>query len=85
MYTGNDLHRGPPERPDARQGRATSDKGVKVALLFVFFHKRPCGPLANSLFHHRPHSKARPKVPLEAAYHKADDAIQEIIHLLKAT
>ncbi len=56
-----------------------------MALLFVFFHKRPCGPLANSLFHHRPHSKARPKVPLEAAYHKADDAIQEIIHLLKAT
>ncbi len=63
MYTGNDLHHGPPERPDARQGRATSDKGVKVALLFVFFHRRLCGPLANSLFHHRLHSKARPKVP----------------------
>jgi hypothetical protein len=61
-----------------------TDKGVKVALPFVFFHKRLCGPLANSLFQHRPHSKARPKVPLEAAYHKADDAIQEIIHLLKA-
>jgi hypothetical protein len=28
--------------------------------------------------------KVHPKVPLEAAYHKADDAIQEIIHLLKA-
>ena len=61
-----------------------TDKGVKVALLFLFFHKRLCGPLANSLFHHRPHSKTLSKVPLEAAYHKADDAIQEIIHLLKA-
>jgi hypothetical protein len=61
-----------------------TDKGVKVALLFLFFHKRLCGPLANSLFHHRPDGKAHPKVPLEAAYHKADDAIQQIILLLKA-
>jgi hypothetical protein len=38
-----------------------TDKGVKVALLFLFFHKRLCGPLANSLFHHRPHGKAHPK------------------------
>ena len=29
-------------------------KGVKVAALFVLFHKRVCGPLANTLFHHRP-------------------------------
>ena len=61
-----------------------TDKGVKVALLFIFFHKRLCGPLANSLFHRRPDGKAHPQVPLEAAYHKADDAIQKIIHLLKA-
>jgi hypothetical protein len=61
-----------------------TDKGVKVAPLFLFFHKRLCGPLASSLFHRRPDGKAHPKVPLEAAYHKADDAIQEIIHLLKA-
>ena len=55
-----------------------------MALLFLFFHKRLCGPLANSLFHHQPSSKALPKIPLEAAYHKADEAIQEIIQLLKA-
>jgi hypothetical protein len=61
-----------------------TDKGGKVALLFLFFHKRLCGPLANSLFHHRPDGKAHPKVPPEVAYHKADGAIQEIIHLLKA-
>ena len=29
-------------------------KGVQVALLFLFFHKRLCGPLANSRFHHKP-------------------------------
>jgi hypothetical protein len=60
-----------------------TDKGIRVALLFLLFHKRLCGPLANSLFHHRPDSKFQPKSPLEAAYHKADDAVQEIIHLLK--
>jgi hypothetical protein len=30
-----------------------TDKSVKAALLFILFHKRVCGPLANSLFHHR--------------------------------
>ncbi len=29
-------------------------KGTKAALIFILFHKRVCGPLANSLFHHRP-------------------------------
>ena len=40
-----------------------TDKGLKVALLFLFFYKRLCGPLANSLFHHRPDGKEHPKVP----------------------
>ena len=31
-----------------------TDKGTKAALMFILFHKRVCGPLANSLFHHRP-------------------------------
>jgi hypothetical protein len=55
-----------------------------VALLFLLFHQRLCGPLANSLFHHRPDPKARVNSPLDAAYHKADAAIEDIIHLLKA-
>ena len=59
-------------------------KGLKVALLFLLFHKRLCGPLANSLFHHRTQSIDRPKAPLESAYNKADTAIQEIIDLLEA-
>jgi len=31
-----------------------TDKGSRVALLFVLFHQRVCGPLANSLFQRRP-------------------------------
>ena len=54
----------------------------KVALLFLFFHKRLCGPLANSRFHHRPDTIHQPASKLEAAYHRADNAIQQIVDLL---
>src|SRR5215469_11914046 len=63
--------------------RLTS-KGVQVALLLLFFHKRLCGPLAYSRFHHQPDSIHRPHSKLEAAYHKADLAIQHVIDLLAA-
>ena len=43
-----------------------------------------CGPLANSRFHHRPNPAQRPNSKLEAAYHKADNAIQSIVDLLAA-
>jgi hypothetical protein len=59
-------------------------KGVRVALLFPLFHKRLCGPLANSRFHHTPDPAHAPKSKLEAAYYKADKAIQNIIDLLAA-
>lgn len=52
--------------------------------MFVLFHKRICGPLANSLFHHRPEKTAKPPAKIEAAYHRADDAIDRLIHLLAA-
>jgi hypothetical protein len=61
-----------------------TDKGLKAALLFLFFHKRISGPLAHSLFHHRPNPQHQPKTKLEAAYHKADQSIDKIIDLLKA-
>jgi hypothetical protein len=71
-----------------RQGRSYSyrltTKGVKVAALFVLFHKRVCGPLANTLFHHRPTKTATLPAKIEAAYHKADVAIQHVIDLLAA-
>jgi len=72
------------QRDGSRYAYRLTDKGVSVALLFLFFHKRLCGPLANSRFHHQPDSRHRPHSKLEAAYHKADKAIQEIIDLLAA-
>jgi hypothetical protein len=61
-----------------------TDKGTKAALMFILFHKRVCGPLANSLFHHRPNEILRPASKVEAAYHKADRAIQQVLDLLVA-
>jgi hypothetical protein len=72
------------ERDGRRYAYRLTSKGVQVALLFLFFHKRLCGPLANSRFHHRPDPAHQPKSKLEAAYHKADKAIQEIVDLLAA-
>jgi hypothetical protein len=44
----------------------------------------PLRPLANSRFHHQPDPAHRPNSKLEAAYHKADAAIQNIVDLLAA-
>jgi len=72
------------ERDGRRYAYRLSTKGVQVALLFLFFHKRLCGPLANSRFHHRPDPAHRPNSRLEAAYHHADKAIEKIVVLLAA-
>jgi len=72
------------ERDGSRYAYQLTAKGVQVALLFLFFHKRLCGPLANSRFHHRPDPAHRPNSKLEAAYHKADKAIEAIVELLAA-
>jgi len=72
------------ERHGSRYAYQLTPKGVQVALLFLFFHKRLCGPLANSRFHHQPDSAHRPNSKLEAAYHKADKAIEAIVELLAA-
>jgi hypothetical protein len=61
-----------------------SDKGVKAALMFILFHKRVCGPLANSLFHHRPDEALKPDSKIETAFHKTDHAIQRVLDLLAA-
>jgi hypothetical protein len=39
-----------------------SDKGAKAALMFVLFHQRVRGPLANSIFHHKPDETLKPRV-----------------------
>jgi len=72
------------ERDGCRYAYRLTTKGVEVALLFLFFHKRLCGPLANSRFHHHPAARHRPDSRLEAAYHRADKAIQNVVDLLAA-
>ena len=58
------------QRDGSRYTYRLTPKGVQVALLFLFFHKRLCGPLANSRFHHRPDPHHQPASKLEAAYHR---------------
>ena len=72
------------KRDGSRYAYRLSPKGVQVALLFLFFHKRLCGPLANSRFHHRPDPHHSPNSRLETAYHRADKAIQSVVDLLAA-
>jgi hypothetical protein len=72
------------QRDGSRYAYRLTPKGVQVALLFLFFHKRLCGPLANSRFHHTPDPAHAPDSKLELAYYKADHAIQNIVDLLAA-
>jgi hypothetical protein len=61
-----------------------TDNGIRVGALFILFHKRICGPLANSLFHHRPVDRSAEPAKIERAYHQADTAVQRLIDLLAA-
>jgi len=72
------------QRDGSRYSYLLTAKGVQIALLFLFFHKRLCGPLANSRFHNQPDPQNQPNSKLEAAYYKADKAIENIIELLAA-
>lgn len=71
-----------------REGRTYSyrltEQGVKVAAMFVLFQKRVCGPLANTLFHHRPTRTSTLPAKIEAAYHNADAALQTRVDLVAA-
>jgi hypothetical protein len=72
------------ERNGKRYRYHLTDKGIKVALMFVLFHHRVCGPLSNSLFHHRPEESHQPASRIETAYYKADRAIQHVLDQLAA-
>src|SRR5437879_9005719 len=72
------------QRDGSRYAYCLTAKGVEVALLFLFFHKQLCGPLANSRFHHQPDPHHRPDSKLEPAYPNADQSIHQIIDLLAA-
>jgi hypothetical protein len=71
-------------RDGKRYAYRLTEKGTKVALLFILFHKQLCGPLANSLFHRQTAGSTRPSSKLETALHKADRSIHNIIQLLEA-
>jgi hypothetical protein len=72
------------QRDGRRYAYRLTDKGVKVAVLFVLFHQRLCGPLAHSLLHHQPDRMLTLNSKLETAFHKADTAIHRIVKLLEA-
>jgi hypothetical protein len=70
------------ERDGRRYAYRLTYKGTRAALLFVLFHQRVCGPLANSLFQLRPAQTRAPLSKIEAAYRKADHSLDQIIQLL---
>ena len=72
------------QREGLSYGYRLTEKGVKVAAMFVLFHQRVCGPLANTLFHHRPTKTTTLPAKIEAAYHTADAAIQTLVDLVAA-
>jgi len=73
------------EREAGRYAYRLTNKGQRVAILFLLFHQRLCGPLAGSHFQHRPNERHRPPASkLEQAYYKADRAIDDVVSLLRA-
>ena len=72
----------------ARNGRrytyALTEKGIRIALLFVLFHQRLFGPLAHSQFVKRPQNITGSSGKLEQAYSRADAAIDQVVELLRA-
>jgi hypothetical protein len=72
------------ERDGHRYADHLTDKGIRLALMFVLFHQRVSGPLANSLFHRPPTQLHTPATKLQIAYQKADASIQQLIDLLAA-
>jgi len=72
------------EREQNRYTYRLSHNGLKVAILFALFHKRICGPLANSLFNQ--HSQSNSKLSrLHSAYKKAEISINNLFAEFKMT
>ena len=45
------------ERIDRGYAYRLTEKGIRIGAMFILYHKRVCGPLANSLYHHRPENR----------------------------
>ena len=67
-----------------RGGKERLDDRPFLLVRYTVAKLTDCGPLANSRFHHRPVARHQPPSKLEAAYHRADKAIQQIVDLLAA-
>ena len=61
-----------------------TQKGVRVALMFLLFHKHVCGPLAHSLFATAPAKMSKARTKIQAAYRQADTSVQRLADLLAA-
>ena len=72
------------ERQGGRYAYALTEKGTRIALLFVLFHQRLFGPVAHSQFVKRTASEHSAESKLERAYRRADVAIDHIFELLRA-
>lgn len=71
------------ERQAARYSYRLTQDGIRVAVLFTLFHKRICGPLANSLFEHGLTS-TETSTPIQMAYRRADAAVQQFFNAVAA-
>lgn len=73
------------QRDVGRYAYRLTETGQRVAILFLLFHHRLCGPIAASQFQHRPDERYAPKrSKLERAYYQADRAIDQIVSILRA-
>lgn len=73
------------ERESGRRAYRLAAKGQRVAVLFLLFHERLCGPLAGSHFQHRPEQRHfSPRSQPERAYYNADRAIEQVVSLFRA-
>ena len=60
-----------------------TQKGNKVALMFILFRKRVYGPISGSLFLHKPNTQSHRSI-LERAYSQVDQSIDHLLALLAA-
>jgi hypothetical protein len=72
------------ERHGRRYAYRLTEKGQKVALLFTLFRKRIYGPVAHSLFRHKPNPQHAPPSKIEQAYYRVDRSIDQLLQLLAA-
>ncbi|MHA2344633.1 MAG: hypothetical protein ACXADW_22475 [Candidatus Hodarchaeales archaeon] len=61
-----------------------TDLGKKASLIFVLFHKKLYGPIANSLFNFRPNDNLKTESKFEKTYRQIDRQIDKLINLMAA-